>query len=275
MNKQLNRPHNICTFTDKTIIYGAITLTALLIATNDASAQSILIDFGPDGVSNVNGATTASPDVNGNYWNNMDSPNSVANGLSVMNLVTANDTATTVGVKITSSTWLSNGTAQGGLLNPDPSLLGIFAIPTVTEDYFFIQTSGTTGTLQINGLDPGLTYNLSMFGTRTTSATDTRNSIYSVTDVNGLHTVTLQTSGPGAGTAANPYGNNATIPTLNNLVPNASGDINFTLAIGANSGSNYAYLGALEITAVPEPTTMALAGLGGLAMLLVVRRRRA
>jgi hypothetical protein len=219
-------------------------VAVLSVVSVHTAAQGLLIDFGPDGVSNTDGARTLSPDVNGNYWNNM---TNTANGATITNLVTANNSPTTVGVTLTSATWANNGITHGGLITPDPALLGDFAISTATEDYFYIQTLGTTATLEITGLNPALTYNLSMFATRTTSASDTRTSIYTVTDVNGTHTVSLQTSGPGAGSAANPYGNDQTIVPLNGLVPNASGQLTLTLSIGANTGNFFAYLGALEI----------------------------
>jgi hypothetical protein len=226
---------------------GAVTsaVAVVSVVTAHVPAQALLIDFGPDGISNTDGAPTASPDVNGNYWNNM---TNTANAAAITNLVTAGNTPTSVGVTLTSATWQDNGITHGGLVSPNAALLGDFAIPTATEDYFFIASSGTTATLTIGGLNPALTYNLSMFGTRTTSASDTRTSIYTVTDANGTHTVSLQTSGPGSGSAANPYGNDQTIVSLNGLAPNAAGQINLILSIGANTGNPYAYLGALEIT---------------------------
>lgn len=137
----------------------------------------VFIDFGPNDV--ANGVITPSPDVNGNYWNNMVS---TANGSTIAALVTSDNQPTAISLKLTSGSWAANGFQNGGLLNPDPALLGEFATATATEDYFYInQNFGSANakqTLQISGLNPNLAYNLSMFGTRNTPGT--RTTTYSV-----------------------------------------------------------------------------------------------
>ena len=91
-----------------------------------------------------------------------------------------------------------------------------------------------------------------------------------MTDVNGLHTATLQTSGTGAGSAANPTGNDDDLASLAGLVPSAAGELTLSLA---RSAGDFGYIGGLQITSnvVPEPASLGLLGLGGLALL---RRRR-
>ncbi|HEX7653753.1 MAG TPA: hypothetical protein VF607_09620, partial [Verrucomicrobiae bacterium] len=213
--------------------------------------NAILIDLGRDD-SNVNGTYTPSPDNNGNYWNSIGYPSiTVPQGLSIGNLVTVNNTTTPLGFTVVSANFQENGTQNGGLLIPGYAALGDFAVGTATEDYFFVNdgTSGITGTLEISGCDPNRKYNLAMFATRNTDANTTRATMYSVTDVNGLHSVNLQTSGPGAGSGNYPYGNNSHIVSLNGLVPNPDGTID--LAVTEVNGL-YAYLGVLEI--LPAPT---------------------
>jgi hypothetical protein len=214
-------------------------------STNHFSADTILIDFGRnDG--GVNGAPTASPDANGNYWNNMGGSGD-AQTATLNNLVTVDNSPTAVSAS-TVTTFEANGIQNGGLLSPDASLLGDFAINTATEDYWFVQGTGASATLRLAGLNPSLKYNLSMFATRDNAST--RITQYSVTDVNGLHSVNVQTSGSGSGSAAHPTGNDDTIVSLNGLTPNGSGQLDLTTK---EITGGFAYLGILKITPVDQP----------------------
>ena len=220
-----------------------------LAVTTSVPPGAVLIDFGRhDG--GVNGAVTPSPDGYGHYWNNMGpSAGSVAQNSSITNLVNATNGLTTVAVRVLSTTFQCNGILNGGLTAPDPALLGAFANATATEDYFFVNGTAATGSLRIGGLNPALKYDLRMFATRNTSATDTRTTKYAVTDTNGMHSITLQTSGPGAGSAARPYGNDDTIVALVGLAPSTSGELD--LAVTEASGS-FAYLGILQISVTSD-----------------------
>jgi len=213
--------------------------------------NAVLIDFGRhDG--GVNGAPTLSPDTYGHYWNNMGmSATAVPQNYAITNLINATNGPTTFGVKVLSTTFQCNGIQNGGLTTPDALLLGNFAIPTATEDYFFLNngSSGISGTLRISGFNPALKYRFDMFATRNTDAATTRTSKYSVTDVNGVHAINLQTSGPGAGSAARPYGNDDTIVSLNGLVPNASGELDLVVSEVAGL---FAYLGVMQISLADE-----------------------
>ena len=148
--------------------------------------QTLLIDFGPNDV--VNGTNTLNPDSLGQYWNNMNSIGSgtatvastAPSGTALTNLITTTNTSTTIGLTLTSA-WSANGIANGGLLAPSFALLGNFAVPAATGDYFFTTTSAS---LNITNLDSMLNYRLRFFGTRT--ATDTRVATYIVTGGNGV-----------------------------------------------------------------------------------------
>ncbi|HEX7653646.1 MAG TPA: hypothetical protein VF607_09075, partial [Verrucomicrobiae bacterium] len=219
--------------------------------------DAILMDFGRhDG--GVNGAVTPSPDAYGQYWNSMGpSTTAVAVNTLATNLVNVTNGPTTVAIKVLSTTFQCNGIQNGGLTTPDPAWLGSLAIATATEDYFFLNngSAGVSGTLRIAGLNPAKKYKFSMFATRNTDASTIRTTKYSVTDSNGLHSVTLQTSGPGAGSAARPYGNDDTIPVLNGLVPDASG--NLDLVVSEVAGL-FAYLGLLEISQADDKPVFAV-----------------
>jgi len=214
-----------------------------------ASPATILVDFGRhDGGSN--GTATASPDINGNYWNNLSPANPVTNnavtiGAAITNLITISNLTTAVRLEITSGGWAANGRFNGGLLSPSNSLLGAFAIGTATEDYFF---HSTTGTFKLAGLNLSSTYTLRFFGTRQTA--ETRITTYSV----GANSTNLQTSGTNVGIyAANQ--NDNTIAELAGISPDGNGEISVSVARAA---TNFAHLGILEI--VETPGTLPTAG---------------
>ena len=221
------------------------TVASVMTATSappSASPATFLIDFGRhDG--GINGTATVSPDVNGNYWNNISPANPETNtavliGAAINNMITISNAATSVRLEITSSGWTANGILNGGLLSPSNSLLGKFAIGTATEDYFF---HSTTGTFKIAGLNPSSTYTLRFFGTRLSA--ETRISTFTVGSASTNH----QTSGVGIGTyVANQ--NDDEIAELAGLSPNGSGEISVTMA---RAGLSFAHLGILEIVETP------------------------
>ena len=253
-------------------------LAAISIAGN-ASAATFLIDFG---LNNAQGSTTSSPDTNGNTWNNIYSNAAAGNntggtgtstGLS--NLVSTANSGSSISLALINGTgaWsVSGGTGFGGLMNPSAALLGDFAVATATQDYFFTSGGGTASIL-ISGLDQSMTYDFSFFATRNT--TETRTTLYTITDNIGIHTVTLQTSGAGIGTnsaeypTGQPNGNDDEIVSLTGMVPNSSGELNFMLS---NVNGGFSYIGAMEITSVPEPTAALLGGLAAFGFAFTRRR---
>ena len=244
-------------------ILGVVTssVATVLLGPPHLPTSSVLLDFSRN--DRANGIDTSSPDVNGNYWNNLGvTTGTVPEGLAIANLVAIDGSPTPIGLTVVSTNFQCNGTQNGGLLTPHYALLGDFAVGTATEDYFFLNngSAGISGTLAITGLDPTKKYNLSLFATRNTSATDTRISNYSVTDSNGLHSVNLQTSGPGAGSTNYPYGNDHNIVSLNQLVPDATGELDLTVA---EASGLFAYLGILQIVPGAESTFAAPTPIAG------------
>lgn len=260
----------------KTVIVTSLSLLALLSLASPAAAGRFLVDFGRNDVATGGGqgAITASPDVNGNYWNNFNKEafNSNTGSLdvpdtaSISGLVDDANNASSIGIQLLDSTgnneWEANGAINGGLLGPDPGLLGDFAIETATRDYFF--TTQPSASFVLNGLNPLATYDLEFFATRDTGGA--RNTQYRATDANGATlSAILQTSGAGAGSAAHPNGNDDTTVSILGLVPDGSNSI--TIDMLTNSGG-FSYIGILSITenAVPEPGAGLLVALcGGLA----------
>jgi hypothetical protein len=213
----------------------------------------VLIDFG-----DTIGSTSSGL---GNTWN------SVIDSTPVLNLKDIDNVETTIDIFISSGGYGENGgSGGGGLSSPSQLLLGDLAVASATDDYFF--TTGTQFLLfTLGGLDGSKSYSLELFGTRDTSST--RETLYTVTDLNGTSTATLQTSGTGAGSLGG-TGNDDEISTFAGLIPNASNQI--TLRFESNN-ETFGYLGAMSITAVPEPATYALWA-GALTLGLIVLRRR-
>jgi hypothetical protein len=256
-------------------------LLGAVLAPEASALSTILIDFGMTS-GHAQGSPTASPDTNGVYWNNATStshgaPIAGGTGLSLPNLVTTTNIATTVSLGFspdngtadaTDQQWLSAGRANGGLIGSNPGLAidGItVGVQTATEDYFFSEIGPAT--LTISGLNPNWIYDLSMFATRNT--TEVRITTYTVTDLNGVHVTTLQTSGTDLG-GAGYHGNRTTIAGLDGLVPTAAGTLTMTIE-GSGANPRFGYLGVLGIS-VPEPGSALLVCLSGLG--LISRRRR-
>jgi hypothetical protein len=264
---------------------------ALLGLCAPAQAARLLVDFGRNDVATGGGqgAITPSPDINGNYWNNFNkeafTPDTgsldVPDNASISGLVTVANVATGIGIQLLDLTgndeWLANGAANGGLVNPNPALLGDLAIPTATRDYFFTQQSSASFVL--NGLNPLATYDLKFFGTRNTAAGDNniRNTQFRATGANGaLLSLVMQTSGAGAGSGASSFafGNDDSTVDIVNLVPDANNSIKIDML--TNRGG-FAYIAILDITenvAVPEPAAGLLLVLGGVFSLINRRAAR-
>ena len=209
------------------------------------AVRSMLLDFGINDV--TNGNSTTSPDVNGSYWNNILNNTGVTD---TFRLVDKQNVSTGVKVKI-GPNFLTNGIATGGLLAPTAALLGEYAIATATQDYFFVQGTGSTatGTVRFSGLDASKRYVFQMFGSRQTTA-ETRVSQYKFTGAN-VSTITQTTTGTGVGANAYP-GNNNTITKSDTLTADAAGGI--TLELSKTVGS-YAYINLLRMDIVPGRAT--------------------
>lgn len=205
---------------------------------------TFLVDFGPDDA--TNGNATASPDINGNYWNNL---TQAAANQDTVNLVSNTNTMSSAYLTVTQG-FLTNGINHGGLLNPEDTLLGHFAIATATQDYFF--TSGTTGSLEIGGLDTSKSYVFQFFGTRNTGSDRITN--YAL---NGANTFSgdLQTSGTDlGGTGYN--GNNSSVITTDTMHADSNGII--TIDVSVTQGG-FAYIGLMqmeEITPLLQPAPL-------------------
>ncbi|RYZ97877.1 MAG: SGNH/GDSL hydrolase family protein, partial [Sphingobacteriaceae bacterium] len=196
----------------------------------NAQTSKIFVDFGLN--DKTNGLLTASPDVNGNYWNNVISTTSG----TIVSIIDNKNVAT--GATLTlGSGFSSNGIVTGGLLNPSPGLLGDLAINTATHDYFY----ATNGTIKLTGLGQQKKYVFHMFGSRQIN-TETRVTQYSITGANSS-TFNLTTTGAGIGNGGYD-GNNNVIAKSDTLYADADGTINISVAKQAGI---YAYINCMKI----------------------------
>ncbi|WP_193212652.1 hypothetical protein [Luteolibacter marinus] len=217
---------------------GCTFLAAAVLAPGLLLGGTIRIDFGPNDV--TNGNPTTSPDSNGKYWNNVTGNGAVAPGVLASNMVTDDNTPTTLGVRIHPG-WSANGIATGGLLAPDAGLLGDLAIDTATQDYFYVGGS-EKASMSITGLDPGKLYTFRFFATR--AADDVRESQYRITAGSGIASTTLQTSGVGIGDDGVYNGNDDEIAEIADVQADASGQVIVDVSIVQGG---FAYVGAMEI----------------------------
>ncbi|TGE20961.1 SGNH/GDSL hydrolase family protein [Hymenobacter metallicola] len=212
----------------------------LLDKTQAQTVRSVLADFGPN--DGTNGAITPSPDINGNYWNNILNLTGV---VDTFRLVDKANQPTGVKLKV-GANFQTNGILNGGLLAPSPALLGEYAIATATQDYFFLQNAAT---LRFSGLDRNKRYVFHLFGSREL-ATEVRTTQYRFTASN-VSSVRLTTSGPNVG--ANGYaGNNNTLAHSDTLTADANGVI--SLEVSRTAGT-YAFLNLLRLDIVTGRST--------------------
>lgn len=206
-------------------------------------AGTIRVDFGRN--NGTDGNPTASPDVNGNHWNNLTGDFDVAPGLLAGNLVDSTNAATGIGIRVHPG-WRANGIASGGLLAPSAALLGDAAIATATQDFFFVEGGGQAikgkASMTLTGLDPARLYTFRFFGTR--AAPDIRTTTYRITAGSGVSTATLQTTGAGIGNDGIYNGNDDEFAQIANVQADSSGQAILDVSVAAGS---FAYLGLMEI----------------------------
>lgn len=258
-----------------------------------SAQQTFLVDF-----------QNATPDPTGN-WNVISSNNA-------SNFALTDTSGNSSGVQLTLNGWGSSGQTdafQGRLEAPDWATSGQDEL----NDRFFLGNN-STGTVTISGLDPNLLYNIELVSSSTSttglgnfnSAGDPPGYLRLV-DPNGVVNAfngsdgTLLTGNDPSGAADAPsiptaegnqwaawstayYGNDFPESSYSefsvdgwilwsNIAPDGSNTITIQFATG--SGDSRASINALQISAIPEPSTYAaIFGLGALGMILLRRKLR-
>lgn len=198
------------------------------------SAVTLLVDFGPTAT------VTTSP-----TWNSF-------TGTASAVPLALNDTS---GVSTGYSITLAGGTVSQDNNNTAPvNQFSPFTPADVTRDFIF--ATGTR-TLTLSGLDPLLSYDLTFYAYA--DRTGTRLTRFAVGSLsNTVEPAFRETNGTGGG-----------VVTLANNVPDASG--NLVITVSSAAATNW-ILSGLQLTSVPEPSSLVIAGAFGLLPLL--RRRR-
>lgn len=227
---------------------------AAIVTVAPVSAASVFFDFGDSG-----------QPTGGNYNNFFMNPPQTG---SIASAIDENGAATGIGVTVSG---FFNGSNQTGTTAASPPT-GAAAIfdPQATRDNAFGHAAafGTNpltpvGTVAFTGLDPALPYTFTIFAARL-GVTDVREAQYDVTGAN-------------AGSALlNATNNTSNVAVIADIFPTAAGTIQLQASPGPNntSASRFYFLGALELSTIPEPCG-ALVGLSGALAAVGAARRRA
>ncbi|TWT35943.1 hypothetical protein KOR34_08400 [Posidoniimonas corsicana] len=226
------------------VLAAAAAVTLLTLASGTTQAESWLIDLGND--SSFRGASTPSPDSNGNHWT------SVWSGAFYQDIPNSDGVSTAVDFGFTTpgGTDSYNGPAgptDGGQPPAnsvyDVSALGDLGVDEAVYDFY------TNSTFQIQNLSVGGSYNLSFFGSHKYNGNNTtRYTVY--TDA----TFSTPIASADLLVGVDDMHNQDMVATISGVSPAADG----ILYVGfGGAGGGEGYLNALQLTAVPEPTSLA------------------
>ncbi len=201
--------------------------------------QIVLLDFGNS--SSFRGVSVASPDENGRYWN------SVWAGAFYTDLVNKSNVATPLDLGFdTGAADSYNGPAGATTQPPTPSeiaatafnavALGDLGVTNAVFDFY------VNGRFQLQGLETGLTYRLTLFGSHKFSADDT--TVYALctdnTYATTTTTVSLNVQMPGSPSLHN----SNTVALIATATPRPDGKL-YVAYRGANG--NNGYLNAMKL----------------------------
>lgn len=203
-----------------------------------AAGAALRVDLGP---SNPEDGAPTTTDASGARWSSWHAVDGDAQVLAGERLALVDTTGAATGIElVVTGGFAVNGLQNGGLTDPDPALLGALAVPTATQDFFYVDGPDNPGGLALTGLDPARRYSLRLFASRAEPA-ERRVTRYVVSGASTAE-ATLQTSGPELGPTG---GNTTTVVTFAGLAPDPWGQLHLDVSIAEGS---YAYLSLLELT---------------------------
>ena len=180
----------------------------------------ILIDFGS--------TTTASPDANNNYWNNVISAN---NGVKFTNSVSTNNVLNSLGFEVVNRIDGTFNTAGFGVNTGNTTGTVGDYLSSATTDYAFAHNSGTNGQWKLTGLDTGALYTVKFWGSKTGDASTKEVEIKQVDEI-------VYQSYEAQG---NTNFNQAAVFVF-------GGKSEMTFDIRTKSGSTFGYIGLIDIS---------------------------
>ena len=249
----------------------AVVLAAGLAAS--AAAQTVLIDFGSD--NSFRGVNVPNTDPNGNRWNSLTPGPFFTDLIDIAGNPTTIDLGFSTGVGTDSFNGPAGATsfpdptpAEIAATDIDTAALGLLGVKEAAIDFAASPDTADNRTrFEIQQLDPTKKYNLTFFGSHKFSTDDT--TVYSVYSDNTYSTLVasriLDVQTPGS-----PHLHNRDrVARMDGLTPQ-TGNIFYVQFVGING--SLGYLNDMQITTVPEPSSVLLLAGGALALVGVRRR---
>lgn len=266
------------------------TFSCALALVSPASAQVLMLDFGPTvvtGASRVNSPYhTVTPSFTGSNWNQVQTAD-IASGLVYADGAAATGVSINMGNSGTGSTIINlSNTPTGNSALGSQVNVGVYASPSVGMDGVF---SGSTGQnvavgLEVGGLAAG-TYEIYMLSRNTNTSVANSLNVYvgkaaasgNFDFSSGFSTINLSyiatSSGVGNAQTAAWIGTGVNTNYAKFTITLAAGDV-LQLASAGGTSETRGFLNSVQIVTVPEPSAMVLLGAVGSFFAIGVRRRR-
>ena len=214
------------------------TLLTAALAVTSAHAQRVLVDFGRDV------ELTSSPDIFADHWNNLP-----GTGLQTLNPVVDDaGSATGLTLEVTDAFAAVSTNSLGG---------ETIYVPAATGDFAYLnKTTNTTAAVVVSGLDPTKVYDFKFFVSSNRQAPQVFLSDYTVAGATS-EMVSLEA-----------IANRERVARIDGMLPDASGEIEITIATAATS-TEFGAIGVMEmvgraptdpVAADPEPIRWSNAG---------------